>query len=78
VDKEAVFVLGDLGNRDDIERIFKEYSIDAVMHFTANSLVRESVTEPLKYYENNVSATFVLLKAMIEHRIKNSSFLLQL
>jgi UDP-glucose 4-epimerase len=74
VDKEAIFVQGDLGNRDDVERIFKEYSIDAVMHFAANSLVGESVTKPLKYYENNVAATLVLLKVMIEHGIKSFIF----
>jgi UDP-glucose 4-epimerase len=55
VDERAVFVQGDLGNKADLEPIFEKYPIQAVMHFAANSLVGESVVNPLKYYQNNVA-----------------------
>jgi UDP-glucose 4-epimerase len=57
-----VFVQGDLGNRADLEAIFEKYPNKVLMHFTANSLVDESVVNPLKYYQNNVAATLTLLK----------------
>lgn len=74
VDPRAVFVKGNLGNEADLESIFTKYQIEAVMHFAANSLVGESVTDPLKYYENNVAATLTLLKVMLKHNVKNFIF----
>ncbi|MED0746223.1 GDP-mannose 4,6-dehydratase, partial [Aeribacillus composti] len=62
VDDRTVFVQGDLGNKADLEPIFEKYPIQAVMHFAANSLVGESVVNPLKYYQNNVAATLTLLE----------------
>ena len=44
------------------------------MHFAANSLVGESVVDPMKYYENNVAATLTLLKAMKKYDVKNFIF----
>ena len=58
------FVAGDLGNPDDLERVFNAYPIKAVMHFAAHSLVGESVEQPLVYYRNNVANTLTLLEAM--------------
>ena len=60
IDEKAVFVEGNLGNEKDLESVFTNHKIDAVMHFAANSLVGESVTDPLKYYQNNVAATLTL------------------
>ncbi|TWT07110.1 UDP-glucose 4-epimerase GalE [Planococcus sp. CPCC 101016] len=74
IDDRATFVKGDLGDRAVLDKIFTTYSIDAVFHFAANSLVGESVENPLKYYRNNVSATLVLLEKMIEHGIKRFIF----
>ncbi|WP_297992130.1 UDP-glucose 4-epimerase GalE [uncultured Anoxybacillus sp.] len=74
VDKRAVFVHGDLGDRATLVRIFEKYPIDAVMHFAANSLVGESVVEPMKYYKNNVAATLTLLETMMEYGIKRFIF----
>jgi len=45
-----------------------------VMHFAANSLVGESVVDPLKYYENNVASTLTLLKVMMKYNVKNFIF----
>ena len=55
VHPNARFYKGDLRNRDDIDSVLdKENGIDAVIHFAANSLVGESMTNPLKYYDNNL------------------------
>ena len=64
VPKNTAFFKGDLKNLPDIEKVFKKYKIDAVMHFAASALVGESVADPLKYYENNVLAFINLLNVM--------------
>ncbi|CAG9612177.1 UDP-glucose 4-epimerase [Bacillus rhizoplanae] len=74
VDKRALLEIGDLSNAADLDRVFGKYSIDAVMHFAANSLVGESVLNPLKYYKNNVTATITLLEKMMEHDVKSFIF----
>ncbi|GMO00746.1 hypothetical protein PthstB1num2_27860 [Parageobacillus thermoglucosidasius] len=74
LDDHAVFVQGDLGNKADLEPIFEKYPIQAVMHFAANSLVGESVVNPLKYYQNNVAATLTLLETMLKYNVKNFIF----
>ena len=74
IDSRADFVQGELGDKNVLTSIFTQYEISAVMHFAANSLVGESVTNPMKYYLNNVSATLTLLSVMIEHRIKSFVF----
>jgi len=58
------FVAGDLGNPADLQRVFNDYPIKAVMHFAAHSLVGESVEQPLAYYRNNVANTLTLLETM--------------
>lgn len=74
IDRRAIFVKGDLGDPEDLKMIFSSYPIKAVMHFAANSLVGESVVDPLKYYENNVASTITLLKMMLKFNIKNFIF----
>ena len=74
VDSRAIFVKGDLGSQKDLESVFSKYTIKGVMHFAANSLVGESVVDPLKYYENNVAATLTLLKVMLKYGVKNFIF----
>lgn len=74
VDARANFEQGDLGNPADLDRVFTQYDINAVMHFAANSLVGESVQDPMKYYSNNVSATLTLLQKMKEHGVKKFIF----
>jgi UDP-glucose 4-epimerase len=74
VDERAVFIKGDLGSESDLHRLFSRYSVEAVMHFAANSLVGESVADPLKYYENNVSATLTLLKTMCAYGVSSFIF----
>ena len=67
--KYGEFVEGDLGDPAVLDHVFNNYSIDAVMHFAAFIEVGESVTDPAKYYRNNVLNTMVLLDAMIQHGI---------
>jgi len=67
---EPEFVLADIRNADAMARIFSQHSIDAVIHFAGLKAVGESVTEPLKYYDNNVNGTLVLLTAMRDAGIK--------
>jgi UDP-glucose 4-epimerase len=57
-----------------LDRIFATERIDLVMHFAAFCYVGESVTSPLKYYLNNVSATYNLLDAMLRHGVKKFVF----
>ena len=57
-------IQGDLADRAGIESALREHAIEAVMHFAAFASVPESVTEPAKYYANNVVGTINLLDAM--------------
>ncbi len=64
------FIEGNCGDATVLKQIFTTYKIDAVMHFAASIAVGESVTNPAKYYQNNVANTLQLLKAMCEHAVK--------
>ena len=57
-----------------LDRIFAAEHIDLVMHFAAFCYVGESVQTPLKYYLNNVSATYTLLHSMLRHGVKKFVF----
>ena len=74
VPKEAVFYQGDIRDYKFLNNLFKTEKIDAVIHFAAFSLVGESVTNPLKYYENNLYGTKVLLQAMIDNNVDKIVF----
>ncbi|MCY0902645.1 MAG: UDP-glucose 4-epimerase GalE [Firmicutes bacterium] len=56
----------DLRDQSKVVKILREFDIESVIHFAANSLVGESVQDPLKYYDNNVGGTRALLSAMTE------------
>jgi len=76
--REAVkwgpFFEGSMTNSNLLDRIFSMHKIEAVMHFAAFCYVGESVTEPAKYYRNNVAATIALLEKMVENNITNFIF----
>src|SRR5215207_8536281 len=61
---DAIFIEGDLLDRELLEETFREHSVDAVIHMAAYSLVGESVVDPAKYYANNVVAGHSLLESM--------------
>jgi len=71
---QAKLIIGDIENRDLLDSIFSTYSITAVMHFAAYAYVGESVSNPAKYYRNNVVGTLTLLEAMIAAEVKNIVF----
>ena len=74
VNPKAKFYKGDIREAEVLDRIFTENKIDAVVHFAANSLVWESMTNPLKYFNNNVYGMQVLLEAMVRHGIDKIVF----
>ncbi|PRR81786.1 UDP-glucose 4-epimerase GalE [Clostridium vincentii] len=62
--------IGDLRDKEILNKVFTENNIDSVIDFAAYSLVGESMTEPLKYFNNNVYGTISLLESMREHNVK--------
>lgn len=75
VHPKAKFYEGDIRDRDFLNKVLdKEYDIDAVIHFAACSLVGESMKDPLKYYNNNLYGTMVLLGALVDHGIDKVVF----
>ena len=72
--KWGTFIKGDLGDTSQLRQIFTSYKIEAVMHFAAFAYVGESVTDPQKYYQNNVVNTLNLLNVMLEFGIKKFIF----
>ena len=66
--------VGDLRDAAFLNRVFGENHIDGVINFAAFSLVGESVTDPLKYYENNVEGAVSLLSAMRAHGVDKIVF----
>jgi UDP-glucose 4-epimerase len=65
---------GDLLNIADIDPVFKQFDIDAVIHFAAFSQVAESMKDPGKYYRNNVCGTLNLLDSMRSHDVDKIVF----
>ncbi len=74
VPKEVIFYKGDIHDKAFLDDLFKAEHIDAVIHFAAFSLVGESVVKPLKYYDNNLCGTKVLLESMVEHGVDKIVF----
>ena len=62
--KPVQFYQGDIRDREILRRIFAEHDIDSVIHFAGLKAVGESVAEPIKYYDNNVSGSLVLAEEM--------------
>ena len=67
---DTPFVKGDLFDVELLRKTFREYNVDSVIHFAASSLVGESMTNPAKYYHNNVAGTLALLDAMLAENVK--------
>ena len=74
VDERAKLYIGDIADEEFMGKVFSENEIIGVIHFAAFSLVGESMTNPYKYYENNVSKTNHLLKSMVENNVMNLVF----
>lgn len=74
VNKKAKFYEGDIRDRAFMDSVFEKEKIDGVIHFAASSQVGESMVEPLKYYNNNLCGTEVLLESMVAHGIDKIVF----
>ena len=64
----------DCADKMELRKVFKDYKIDAVIHFAGFKAVGESVREPLKYYRNNIDSTLTLLEVMEEAGCKKLVF----
>ncbi|WP_020402818.1 UDP-glucose 4-epimerase GalE [Gracilimonas tropica] len=72
--KPPVFYEEDLLNKQAINQIFEAHKIDSVIHFAGYKAVGESVEQPLKYYENNITSTLILCELMKKHGVKDIVF----
>lgn len=72
--KSFSFYEVDVLNKTDLEAVFKLHDIEAVIHFAGYKAVGESVSEPLKYYHNNLTSTFVLAELMETYKVKKMVF----
>jgi len=66
----ARLIVGDMADSALLDRTLGDEAFDAVMHFAAFSLVGESMSDPAKYYRNNVAHTLNLLDAMVRHDVR--------
>jgi UDP-glucose 4-epimerase len=67
-------VVGDINDRTTLDQLFATHNIAAVIHLAAYIAVGESVSEPAKYYRNNVSGTLTLLNAMLAAQVNKIVF----
>ncbi len=74
IPEEVTFYPTNLGNEKEVGKILRKEKIEIVMHFAAYAYVGESVTDPLKYYFNNVASTLHLLRCMIGSGVKKFVF----
>ena len=71
---EIPFVKADIRDRRAMEAVFQGNRFDACIHFAGLKAVGESVSQPLRYYENNMNGTFVLLDVLSAHNCRNIIF----
>jgi UDP-glucose 4-epimerase len=71
---EVPFYRADFGDAAALEPIFAAHRVDVVMHFGAYCYVGESVTDPIKYYRNNLAAPLTLLEVMLRHGVRKFVF----
>ena len=74
IKKPIAFEKGDIRNKKDLNKVFKKYEIDSVIHFAGLKAVGESVENPLSYYDNNIVGTLKLLEVMKKHKCKKIVF----
>ena len=74
IKKPIAFEKGDIRNSKALDKVFKKYKIDSVIHFAGLKAVGESVAQPLEYYDNNIVGTLRLLEVMKKHNCKKIVF----
>jgi len=72
--KDFKFYEIDLLDKENLEKVFKENNIEAVIHFAGLKAVGESVAKPVEYYHNNITGTLVLLDLMKKYNCKKIVF----
>ena len=72
--KPVKFYKADILDREALNKIFDQESIDSCIHFAGLKAVGESVQKPWEYYENNISGTLILVDVMRKHNVKNIIF----
>src|SRR3990172_3334664 len=71
---DATFVLGDVGDRRCLDRLFENHAVDAVIHMAAKMLIPESVGDPAPFYATNVVGGITVADAMVAHGGKRIVF----
>jgi len=69
INEKAVFYQGDIRDLDFVNSVLEKEDIEGVLHFAANSLVGESMTKPIAYYDNNVYGTQKLVEALTNNQV---------
>lgn len=72
--KPLEFIKADIADKQVMRAVFSQHRIDAVMHFAGLKAVGESVAQPLRYYQNNISGSLNLFEVMYEHDVKTIIF----
>lgn len=72
--KNLLFHLGDIRNKDDVEKLFSENNFDAVIHFAGLKAVGESVAHPFRYFDNNLIGSINLYQTMAKYNCKKLVF----
>ncbi len=72
--KKVKFYRIDLTNYEESKIVFEENHIDGIIHFAGLKCVPESISVPLKYYQNNIDSTFTLVRLMKEYNVRNLVF----
>ena len=71
---DTALVVGNVGDAETVNRIITEHAVGCVMHFAANTIVPESVRDPLKYYGNNTCGTRQLLECCQQRGVRQFVF----
>ena len=73
INKKVCFIEGDIRDTNKLKAIFQKHDISSVLHFAALKSVEDSLFEPTKYYETNISGTISLLNAMKITKVRNAN-----
>lgn len=74
LDADLHFIKGDVANKQQLDEIFSKQQIDAVIHLAGYKAVKESVSQPTKYYRNNIDSSLTLLEVMAAHDVTKLIF----
>ena len=74
VPAEAEFILADIGNGTTVDSVLQRFNIAAVMHMAAETVVEHSMTDPRRFFQNNIAKGLVLLDAMLKNGIRRIIF----